>query len=29
MGLPQCPRFGYYRALGMVKTHVLYKLARG
>ena len=26
MGLPPQPRFGYYRALGRPKTHVLYEL---
>jgi len=26
MGLPQQPRFGYDRALGALKTHVLYEL---
>ena len=26
MGLPPQPRFGYDRALGRLKTHVLYEL---
>jgi hypothetical protein len=26
MGLPPQPRFGYDRALGWLKTHVLYEL---